>query len=618
MDSPTPLAGHVFISYVHEDQPYTRKLADSLRQRGLEVWMDDRIESGDRWWKTIVHAIDASAAFVVVMTPDAEKSEWVEREVMVALDEGKPVFPLLLRGRRFPLLVTTQYADVTDGRMPPNEFYERLGQVVRTPSEDEIIAVAPSAPEPTVRKERAWRWSLLGLLALIGVVVVGVFVSGLIDGGEEPILIPTTSVPVAVEEPIPTPTTTATVSSAPTTETPTGRNGDWTVVVGSDTSLSDAEWEADKARQQGYNPAIYLRDNWYVTTAGPFPTKEEAESAKIAVQATIRESARVVNLNDWCTQPVESNGYFECDAEPGPSATTPAPAEDVQAMLTHTPQPSEAIDKSQPPPNASLHDTWTRLTDGMEMVYVPGGTFEMGSTDAEIDAAFEQCEQDLGSGECQRHWFEREAPAHSVTLDGFWIDQTEVTNSQYARCVADGTCSPPSESGSWTRDSYYGDSQFDDYPVLYVSWYDADTYCQWVGGRLPTEAEWEYAARGPDGHIYPWGNNEPNSTLANYDDNVGDTTKVGSYPDGECWVGALDMAGNVREWVNDWYADDYYAASPAENPTGPDTGGFRVLRGGSWGDFPYNVRSANRDRYFPYGRYVNFGFRCVVASTSSP
>jgi formylglycine-generating enzyme required for sulfatase activity len=130
MDSqPTP-TGHVFISYAREDQTYARELADGLHKRGLETWMDDRIDFGDRWWQTIVQAIHASAAFVVVMTPDAEQSEWVEREILLAQRERKPIFPLLLRGQGIPLLVTTQYANVIGGRMPPDTFYGRLKQAV--------------------------------------------------------------------------------------------------------------------------------------------------------------------------------------------------------------------------------------------------------------------------------------------------------------------------------------------------------------------------------------------------------------------------------------------------------------------------------------------------------
>ena len=128
MDAPTT-TGHVFISYAREDQAYARELAADLRAHGLGVWMDDRIDFGDRWWQTIVQAVRASAAVIVVMTPAAEQSEWVEREVMLALDEDKPVFPLLLQGKRFPILITKQFANVSGGQMPPDSFYERLARV---------------------------------------------------------------------------------------------------------------------------------------------------------------------------------------------------------------------------------------------------------------------------------------------------------------------------------------------------------------------------------------------------------------------------------------------------------------------------------------------------------
>jgi formylglycine-generating enzyme required for sulfatase activity len=228
----------------------------------------------------------------------------------------------------------------------------------------------------------------------------------------------------------------------------------------------------------------------------------------------------------------------------------------------------------------------------MEMVYVPGGTFRMGSTEGHS----------------------REQPVHVVTLDSFWIDRTEVANSQYARCVVDGICSLPSSTGSYTRDSYYGDSEYDDYPVIYVSWYDADAYCQWAGGRLPTEAEWEYAARGPDGHIYPWGNDSPNDTLVNYDGNVGDTTRVGSYPGGASWVGALDMAGNVWEKVADWYGE--YPSEAQTNPTGPETGDRKISRGGSWTFNEDGVRADHRRYSTPDDRHFLSGFRCAVARMS--
>jgi len=205
--------------------------------------------------------------------------------------------------------------------------------------------------------------------------------------------------------------------------------------------------------------------------------------------------------------------------------------------------------------------------DGMTLLYVPAGSFTMGSN--------------TGGA--------KEKPAHQVTLDAFWIDQTEVTNSMFAKCVQDGGCNLPGQIRSHNRADYYDNSEFEDFPVIYVSWNDAQSYCSWAGRRLPTEAEWEKAARGDDARNFPWGNTRPSGGLLNYDQGgsgsgygPGDTTKVGSYLNGSSPYGALDMAGNAAEWVADWYRSSYYANSPSTNPPGPDQGNARVLRGGSW------------------------------------
>jgi formylglycine-generating enzyme required for sulfatase activity len=228
----------------------------------------------------------------------------------------------------------------------------------------------------------------------------------------------------------------------------------------------------------------------------------------------------------------------------------------------------------------------------MTMVFIPAGDFLMGSVNSDSSAS------------------DDEKPQRTVYLDAYWIDQTEVTNAQYALCVAAGVCQPPSETQSYTRSSYYGDAQYDNYPVIYVSWNEAAAYCAWVGGRLPTEAEWEKAARGTDGRIYPWGNQDPNCQLVNYSSCAGDTSAVGSYPAGASPYGLLDMAGNVWEWVQDRYSDSYYASSPASNPPGPSSGDYRVLRGGAWLNESRNARSADRGWLNPGNRYDSGGFRC--------
>jgi serine/threonine-protein kinase len=223
------------------------------------------------------------------------------------------------------------------------------------------------------------------------------------------------------------------------------------------------------------------------------------------------------------------------------------------------------------------------------MVFVPAGPFEMGSNSGDNS----------------------EKPVHTVTLDSFWIDRTEVTNAIYELCVNAGACTSPGYPGSYSRPSYYGDSQFADYPVIFVSWHDAEAYCEWAGRRLPTEAEWEKAARGTDGGTFPWGNASPDANLLNFDMNVGDTTEVGEYPGGASPYGALDMAGNVWEWVNDWHGETYYSSSPSENPPGPSSGSLRVLRGGSFNLPDDSVRAADRVRFRPTDSDSIVGFRCA-------
>jgi len=245
--------------------------------------------------------------------------------------------------------------------------------------------------------------------------------------------------------------------------------------------------------------------------------------------------------------------------------------------------------------------TRVREVDGMVMIYVPAGPFTIGSDEGENN----------------------EKPARTVTLDAFWIDQTEVTNAMFNLCVQDGRCTLPRKNSSPTRNNYYNDAKYANYPVIYVSWEQANTYCAWAGSvstgstttRLPTEAEWEKAARGIDGRIYPWGNQTPWIYSANYNSDLGDTSPVGSFPNGASPYGALDMAGNVWEWVADWYSPDYYSnSSSTTSPTGPNSGRYKVLRGGAWDNLDFAVRSTFRNWDSPTNfdyNFGNYGFRCA-------
>jgi formylglycine-generating enzyme required for sulfatase activity len=223
--------------------------------------------------------------------------------------------------------------------------------------------------------------------------------------------------------------------------------------------------------------------------------------------------------------------------------------------------------------------------DGSLMALIPAGSFEMGDHLDGMSSAL---------------------PVHTVELDAFYMDVHEVTVGQFKQFV--------NETGysydRWNRVATYAPG--DEYPMVYVSWNDATAYAKWAGKRLPTEAEWEYAARGGlVGKRYP-GGDEISHDDANYGGKVGKARVVGSYPANG--YGLYDMAGNVWEWCQDWYGSDYYSNSPTKNPPGPDTGSYRVLRGGSWTDHTYYLRVASRGSSYPDIRRDNYGFRCVSGS----
>ncbi len=212
--------------------------------------------------------------------------------------------------------------------------------------------------------------------------------------------------------------------------------------------------------------------------------------------------------------------------------------------------------------------------------------------------------------------FPDEKTEQLLHIDDFYIDQYEVTNRQYAQCVQVGRCISPRLPRSVNFANYYAQSDFANFPAIWVTWDDATAYCGYRGKRLPTEAEWEKAARGPQNTLYPWGNQDP-TNQANYNYAARDVAPVGTFPADLSGYGAYDMAGNVREWVADWYQWDYYPIAPAQNPTGPTAGVTRVLRGGSWNDIALYLRSTVRKNFLPDSFDSNLGFRCA-SSTFPP
>lgn len=339
-----------------------------------------------------------------------------------------------------------------------------------------------------------------------------------------------------------------------------------------------------------------------------------------------------------------------CGVISTPDPITPL-QETATATATATPTnvPPTATETSTPLPTLTpTPAAGTEMRIGPNehaVVYVPAGEFLMGSDTGKANAA----------------------PAHTVYLDSFWIDKFEVTNLLYQRCMDAGGCTPPNKKALPASNAQKGDpnsrydppalliaQKWDDqvnykYPVINVTWEQAGEYCKWAGGRLPTEAEWEKAARGTDGFPFPWGEEEPYIVYRSLVDGsiIPESTpvvvvpkersrrlqkdnsnayavffqlnylseepeEVGMYPDGASPYGALDMAGNVWEFVSDWYDKMFYANSPVENPTGPETGTFHIVRGGSWWSDNTTIHTYDRVNTTANGVGVlTVGFRCV-------
>ena len=431
------------------------QLRTALQSAGLSVWIDDEaLEPGTPiWQQSIEDAIQRARCMVVVLSPDAKKSKWVNTEIAVAEREGLRIFPLLAVGNEnsaLPFaLAATQYVDARQ------DFGQAVSRNLLPALRLYLALPEPVAPTPgNIPRRAPYLWVALVLIALVVGSLGFYFVERFLLPQQ-----PAAPTLVAIES---TPALAAEAPTSPPTATP----------LNTETPDNIASTQAATALAETSVDATLTRE------ATPTPTPTETPIPKPTATSTSE-----------------------------PTATdTPLPRPTV--MPTEVPAPVAGATRTNP-------------QDGAEYVYVPAGPFIMGSTEGQITDAFESCQQ-ATNNQCQSIWFEGEAPQSTINADEFWIMRTEVTNAQYGLCVEAKSCTAPNSS-SWN------DPQFGEHPVTDVTWYQANDYAKWVGGRLPTEAEWEKACRGTDGFIYPWGDSGPTADLANFNSNVGDTTPVGKY-----------------------------------------------------------------------------------------
>jgi len=344
------------------------------------------------------------------------------------------------------------------------------------------------------------------------------------------------------------------------------------------------EFEAEKARKKRWilPTILVMLSVLFISILLLFSNivkqKKEVSNASNMTTHSLNE-ARVLHENDTTSLVASTASAI--------STNQTLNAEPTEEIVL-TPKTDEASEKPV------FTSVLTRQIDGMEMVYIPAGSFNMGSVDEDADPD--------------------EKPERWVTLDDYWIDKYEVSNAQYQKCVKAKECDEPLELNSESRIGYYNDPQYENYPVVFVNWYQANSYCKWVGGGLPTEAQWEFAARGNGGRKYPWGNQSADCSTANIRGCGNDTGPVDGQEDGESPHKVRNMAGNVWEWVNDWWAESYDPAD-TNNPRGPKDGVMRALRGGSWASSTWGVRTTVRRGEDAKYSTSAYGFRCAMTNS---
>jgi formylglycine-generating enzyme required for sulfatase activity len=544
-----PAAAYLCLSYSRADQGYVRELVADMQAHGFAIWFDDQVVLGERWWRTIVQAIEGCTAVVVVMSPEAAESTWVEREILLAQQEGKAILPLLLRGKGLPILINQQYVDVRGAHMPPDVFYTRLQQAIAHAAADQSTVSTPLPASP----DRA-----------------GV---SLVVPTPDQDLSPATP-PLTLEQ------KRQLVQALLGCALVADRQSRASIVEGLPPGIRFNARRSDRDREDVHN---------LVTAALDYPDglTRLIEGVRFFEEDSLGMRAVDQLMADWGMLAVPDQPHFPA------SAAAAAPPAYHQA-------PAVAAVPVWQPPSAPVAFDW---------VEIAAGPFRMGSDPQKDTLALDS-----------------EKPAHLEDLAAFWMARVPVTVAQFAAFVAatghkttaeivgfsytwSGSAWKEMKGTTWRapRGPRSGVYDRQDHPVTHVSWLDATAFCHWAGVRLPTEAEWEKAARGTDGRSYPWGNNGPDKSLCNFNLNVGDTTAVGSYLAGQSPYGLLDMSGNVAEWTQTKWRSDY--STPADH--GRQVDAVRVVRGGSFIDYVGGVRCALRGSYGSHHRSSHIGFRVV-------
>ncbi|MBK9748880.1 MAG: SUMF1/EgtB/PvdO family nonheme iron enzyme [Chloroflexi bacterium] len=612
----------LFISYAHVDKAIVKDwVVSKLVAGGHDVWFDDRLVAGQDWKQQLSGEIERSDALVYCMTPESVASDWCLWELTRAVDLGKPVISVLMQARTHlpDQLKKLQYVDFSDG--PTGNAVARLmgglhnlspAQIPSTPADSNgkpahAIEQGENAEQNVIMKIlRDPLWQFVGVVIGVVAIVIGIVTSGGSGNSTQSAAQPTPSTPRIIAQ------QNIDIRNGP------GTNFDRIAVLNVGDHLDilgiseDDRWYqvllADgntgwvvvaSSTGEVSGPlgalAVIVPTNTPTATPTQTPTATDAPTATPTVTDTSEPSDTPTLTATETQAPTATPTQTDSPTSTTAPSDTPQPPTDTAAVdSTHTEAPETAIATPDVVASASQFGECPSQF-GAEMVFVPATSFRMGSPE--------------GVGE------DDERPQREVMLDAFCMDVYEVTNGSYRTCVEAGVCSPPQRNSSRLVRQYYSSTDYDQFPIVNVTWDQAQTFCEYRGGRLPTEAEWEFAARLDLGtsqlRAYAWGDEPPLLSRANFAGvGIGDVVAVGQYPAGRNSLGIFDLNGNAAEWMADFYS--FYDLGQVYNPTGTDSGSERVVRGGSYINNAEDIRSAARDSEPQTAYSDRIGFRCVA------